>query len=269
MCAALRQMRTDLQGSILQSLAVSLQWHISAEQNPKHLSSIKESRRRKVYRSDFYRPTREFYYICNRLKQSSLTTFYICFKCNKPASRLWFGTSQKQDSKPYFSWVTIKGLLSWTHEIKAFTSVLRHSWDVHSRSSAPQPPDWRERFSRRPSRWCWTPGWPRVYLVQTPAEEDKGSRDSMEALPWVGILGCISECALGFFLWNSIDTPNTSETTVKGWRGTVASVYRVTWPSRLESLRTECDSCHLEPAQPESITVGHLQTFRAVWLFTR
>lgn len=47
---------------------------------------------------------------------------------------------------------------------------------------------------------------------------------------------------------------------VKGWRGTVASVYRVTRPSRLEPRRTECDSCHLEPAQAESRTVTGLQS---------
>lgn len=35
MCAALRQMQTDLQRSILQSLAALLPWHISAEQSPK------------------------------------------------------------------------------------------------------------------------------------------------------------------------------------------------------------------------------------------
>lgn len=35
MCAALRQMQTDLQRSILQSLAALLLWHISAEQSPK------------------------------------------------------------------------------------------------------------------------------------------------------------------------------------------------------------------------------------------
>lgn len=35
MCAALRQMQTDLQRSILESLAALLPWHISAEQSPK------------------------------------------------------------------------------------------------------------------------------------------------------------------------------------------------------------------------------------------
>lgn len=90
---------------------------------------------------------------------------------------------------------------------QSLASVLRHSWDDHSRSSAPRPPDWRERSSRHPSHWCWTPGCSRAFLVQTPGGEERQGRDSVEAylqvlsvhvtdstfLPMTR--GCTSECS--------------------------------------------------------------------------
>lgn len=58
MRAALRQMQTDLQSSILQSMAASLQWHNSAEQIPKaFIGHIRESRRTVVGQTAFYRLT--------------------------------------------------------------------------------------------------------------------------------------------------------------------------------------------------------------------
>lgn len=49
MCAALRQMQTDLQRSILQSLAALLPWHISAEQSPKAFIGHKRIQEKKQW----------------------------------------------------------------------------------------------------------------------------------------------------------------------------------------------------------------------------
>lgn len=160
-------------------------------------------------------------------------------------------------------------MISWN---QILTSVLQHSWDVHSRSLAPQPLDWHERFSHRPSRWCWTHDCWRAFLVRTPGGGDRQSRDSVEAYLQVLFMhltgstflpmtnGYTSECETSSWLlfekWHK--HPNTSAMTAEGWRRTVAGVYCVTRPSRLECRRTECDSCHLEPARSERVTVRPL-----------
>lgn len=159
-------------------------------------------------------------------------------------------------------------MISWNQNL---TSVLQQSWDVHSRSSALQPLDWRERFSHRPFRWCWMHDCWRAFLVQTPDGEDRQRRDSVEAylqVLFMHVTGSTflpmtheytSECETNSWLlfeeWHK--HPNTSAMTAEGWRRTVAGVYHVSRPSRLECHRTECDSCHLEPAQSKSETIRH------------
>lgn len=86
MCAALRQMQTDLQRSIQQSLAALLPWHISAEQSPKAFVGRKKIQE-KNSGPNSYRLT-QYYHASVRQKWSRLSTVI-------KQSHLLFGTSTK------------------------------------------------------------------------------------------------------------------------------------------------------------------------------
>lgn len=207
--------------------------------------------------------TLEYYDACKRLKLRSSTI-----------SRVDWILSH------IFAWVSFKGLPSWTHEIKALplfygtleTCILALQ---HLRLRT----DVRDLLVVRPVDAGRLVGGGCVLsrvLAKTTRRAEipwKLSRNSwLCGSQFKGVstwfLDTFLSVPLASFSETAWTPPNTSAMTVKGWRGTVASVYRVTWPSRSESLRTECDSCHLEPAQAESTTLGCLQTFRAAWLFT-
>lgn len=189
------------------------------------------------------------------------------FNCNKTGSPfVWY--KHKNPPTHVFAWWTLMGSSPELMKSKPYlcsTALLRRSfslfstaasgltWEIFS-SSVPLMLDARllEGVSR-PDSW-WRRGTEHRFSGSLPASLihachgfNFSPHDS-----WIHVW--VRNKLLAFFLRNGINTPTM---TAEGWRRTVAGVYCVTRPSRLECRRTECDSCHLEPARSESVTVRH------------